>query len=862
MEQNTPGPASAMLPFFSAALEQIGNGVILFDEQNRIMYVNAAMEAICGWPRAQLLGRNLGVLAPPAVRERYDTRLYPGDRNRISELSAQPHDIKLVRADGSECWISVALSTLSAGTDSLRMALIRDVTVQRQQQERGRLLSLGFDETHSAVLITDGEGRIVQLNKGFGRLFGFAEHQAIGQYLPALLAPGSHGAAQMDADTRQLKAGEPIQRDERLYRHNGQPLWCSVSTNPIFDDYGTLVNQVVVLMDITRTKVHELLQHKMLDALVREVPTAEVLQMMCLEVERIAPEVISSVLRVEDGKLRTLAGPSLPDPFSRLVDGVIAGPRTGSCGTAAYTGETVIARDIATDPNWADIPHRAVALAHGLAACWSTPIKASDGRVLGTFAFYYRQPHDPDEFHHRLVAVIVHLCALALEREEARNRIRRLAFYDDLTGLPNRSLLHAQADQAISAAGHAGQELAVLFIDLDRFKQVNDSMGHPGGDTLLRTVARRLQEEAGPRDIVGRLSGDEFVVVLAPCDAQAALERGERLLHALSQPWQLGEVEVRSSASIGISVFPHDGGDMETLLQNADMAMYQAKHSGRARVRFYCPEMNQSAQERLTMEAALREALQHHQLQLHYQPQIDIADGHLHSVEALARWQHPTLGTVPPIRFIALAEECGLIGEIGQWALAQACKQLASWRRDGLQVPSVAVNLSPTDFHDAGLPARIAQILQREALVATDLTVEITEDILLDTDPTTLRTLHEVHALGVRLSMDDFGTGYSSLSYLRQLPISELKLDRSFVCGIEEDPIACALTQAIAHIGQSLQLKVVAEGVESQAQLRLLGQQGYQIAQGFHFTAALPAPALAQWVREHLAAPVAPAVSC
>jgi diguanylate cyclase (GGDEF)-like protein/PAS domain S-box-containing protein len=849
-----------MLPFFSAALEQIGNGVILFDDRNHILYVNAAMETISGWPRTQLLGRNLGMLAPPAMRARYDTELHPGTHNRISELAADPHDIKLIRADGRDCWIRVSLSKLSADDDSLRMALIHDVTVQRQQLERGRLLSLGFDETHSGVLITDGSGRIVQLNKGFRRLFGFLDHEAIGQYLPELLAPGHCSSEQMGAYAAKLQAGQPIQRDERLYRKNGQPLWCSVSTNPIFDDYGTLVNLVVVLMDITRTKVHEVLQHKMLDALVREVPTDDVLKMMCHEVEAIAPEVISSVLRVEDGKLRTLAGPSLPEAYSRLVDGVVVGPRTGSCGTAAHTGETVIARDIATDPNWHGIAH--LALAHGLAACWSTPIKSSDGRVLGAFAFYYRQPHDPDEFHRRLVEVIVHLCALTLEREEARNRIRRLAFYDDLTGLPNRSLLHAQAAQAISAADHNGQQLAVLFIDLDRFKQVNDSMGHPGGDALLRTVARRLQDETGPMDIVGRLSGDEFVVVLTACDAASARERSEHLLQALSRPWQLGDVEMRSSASIGISLFPHDGSDMDALIQNADMAMYQVKHSGRARARFYSPEMNQGAQERLALESALRDALEHNQLQLHYQPQIDIADGHLHSVEALARWQHPTLGNVPPMRFIALAEECGLIGELGQWALREACRQLARWRRDGLHVPSVAVNLSPTNFHDVELPAQIARILQHEALSASDLTVEITEEVLLDADPITVRTLREVHALGVQLSMDDFGTGYSSLSYLRQLPISELKLDRSFVRDIEGDSIASALTQAIAHIGQSLQLKVVAEGVESHAQMQLLGQQGYQIAQGFHFTPALPPEALAQWVRAHRTEASQPAPSC
>ena len=839
-----------MLHLFSTALEQIGNGVILFDDENTILYFNRAMETISGWPREEVLGRNLGMLAPAAMRERYNTRLYPGASNRVQELAASPHDIQLIRKDGSTCWISVNLSRVSNGGRTLHMTLISDVTARRQTQARERLLSLGFDETQSAVLITDAKGHIVHLNKGFRRLFGFLDSEALGRFVPGLLAPGQHSPEQLAAFTSRLMSGQPIRADERLFRKNGQPLWCSVSTNPIFDDYGTLVNLVIVLMDITRTKVHEVLQHKMLDAMVREVPTVDVMQMMCLEVENIAPQVLCSVLRVEDGKLRTLAAPSLPDAFNRLVDGVPVGPRTGSCGTAAYSGEPVVARDIATDPNWEGISQ--LALQHGLAACWSTPVKSSDGRVLGTFALYYRQPHDPDSFHRRLVEVIVHLCALALEREEARNRIRRLAFYDDLTGLPNRSLLHAQADQAITAAAHNGHTLAVLFIDLDRFKQINDSFGHPGGDELLRTIARRLQQETGPMDIVGRLSGDEFVVLLNPCDAQAAGERSERILRTLGQTLQLGEMEIRPSASIGISVFPHDGDGMEALLHHADVAMYQAKHNGRNRVRFYSSEMDECAQERMALEAALREALEQGQLQLHYQPQIDIRSGRLHSVEALARWHHPRLGSVPPIRFIPLAEEAGLIGELGQWALREACHQLARWRRDGLEVPSVSVNLSPTNFHNPLMAESIGAILQQESLHAGDLTLEITEDVLLDGDPITLHTLRQVHALGVRLSMDDFGTGYSSLSYLRQLPISELKLDRSFVCGIEGDEVASALTQAIAHIGQSLQLKVVAEGVESEAQLRLLGAQGYQVAQGFHFTPALPAPALASWVREHL----------
>ncbi|MGX9718590.1 EAL domain-containing protein [Stenotrophomonas acidaminiphila] len=848
MERLSRSLAGDMLPLFSAALEQVDSGVIVFDGQNRIVHFNKAMETLSGWSCAEAVGRNLGILAPAAMRERYDSDLHPGAANRVRELASQPRDVQLVRKDGQMRWISVSLAQTPGADGQLHMAFIRDVTARRQRQERERLLSLGFDETQSAVLITDARGRVVHLNKGFCRLFGFDASQVLRRHVATLLVPDRTRRHAVLAHAARLLAGEPVCCDERVACRDGRPLWCSISVNPIFDDYGTLANLVIVLMDITHTKVHEVLQHRMLDALVREVPTSEVMQMMCRDVEQTAPQVLCSVLRVEDGRLRTLAAPSLPEAYTRQVDGIPVGPGVGCCGTAAHTGQTVVARDIALDPNWQGISH--LALEHGLAACWSTPIKASDGRVLGTFAFYYRRPHDPDAFHRRLVEVIVHLCALALEREEARNRIRRLAFYDDLTGLPNRNLLHAQADQAIAAAAAAGQALAVLFIDLDRFKQINDSFGHPGGDQLLRAVSRRLQEEAGAADIVGRLSGDEFVMVLNPCDASSAGERTERILRRLSLPLPLDEVQIRPSASVGISMFPHDGHDTETLLHHADMAMYQAKNSGRNGARFYSREMDHNAQERLALETALREAVEQRQLHLHYQPQVGIGDGRLRGVEALARWRHPRLGDVSPMQFIPLAEECGLIGDIGRWVVEEACAQLARWRRAGLDVPSVAVNLSPTNFHDLELPPRIEQVLRREALAPGDLTVEITEDVLMDTDPSTLRTLHAVHALGVRLSMDDFGTGYSSLSYLRLLPISELKLDRSFVRGIESDEVASALTRAIAHIGQSLRLTVVAEGVESAEQLRLLGEQGYGIAQGYHFTPALPAEALEAWVRE------------
>jgi predicted signal transduction protein with EAL and GGDEF domain len=324
----------------------------------------------------------------------------------------------------------------------------------------------------------------------------------------------------------------------------------------------------------------------------------------------------------------------------------------------------------------------------------------------------------------------------------------------------------------------------------------------------------------------------------------------ERLLQLLAEPFTLIGTSLQVSGSIGIAMYPNDGRDMETLMGRADMAMYQAKSSGRGRFHFYSSEINRLAQERLQMESALRQAIKHDGLRLHYQPQIDMVGGGLYGVEALARWTHPELGDIPPVRFIALAEECGLIVELGHWAVQEACRQLAAWRAAGLHVPTISVNLSPTSFHNLDLPNFLATTLQANALQPEDLTLELTENMLLDSNPSTMKVLDEVHRQGIRLSMDDFGTGYSSLSYLRRLPISELKLDRSFVFDLEHDEATRALSSAILGIGKSLHLTVVAEGVENEAQHRLLREQGYPVGQGYLFSRPLSAEDLQHWLSQ------------
>lgn len=765
--------------------------------------------------------------------------------------------VERVCRDGSHCWLEALYAPVrdESGKVIHIVMLASDVTQSRQrelaQQEHLWRLSLVADKTDAAIVITNANSRIVYNNDGFSRMFGWTLEEIANQKLLELLAQ----QASSDFFHRirsELQAGRAVEVEEVVTGKEGRRYWVKLICNPVMDESGQWQYTVSVLADITRTKMHEVLNNRVLEAMAYDLPLLQVLEMVCEEVERIAPDVCVSILQIDDqGLLRPLASPSLPSSYSSQLDGLAIGPQTGSCGTAAWRKQSVLVTDIASDPLWADFKHLILPL--GYKACWSTPIMEKEGKVVGTFAFYYRDngSHVASRFHQQLVQACTHLCALALEREHTRLRIRQLAFYDALTGLPNRRLLYSNAEQMLQAMRNKGQRAAVLFINLDRFKHVNDSLGHPAGDELLCVVSERIKEILRHCDggTAGRLSGDEFVVVLPGNAREHVSVAIERLQAALMQPQHLDGAEVEVSASIGVAMYPQDGCDMETLLYRADMAMHQAKSAGRGRFSFFSSEMNRQAQERLALENALRQALQEGSLHLHYQPQVEVHTGCLYGVEALARWHHPTLGNISPARFIPLAEECDLMQILGRWALKEACRQLGQWRARGLAVPSVAVNLSPSNFHSLDLPDLLAETLEHNALQPSDLMLELTEDILLDTNSSTMKTIEKVHAQGIRLSMDDFGTGYSSLSYLRRLPITELKLDRSFVADLENDEAARALSSAILGICKSLSLTVVAEGVETIGQKETLRAQGYPVLQGYLFSKPLPPEDLEEWLR-------------
>ncbi|MEZ4444345.1 MAG: EAL domain-containing protein [Polyangiaceae bacterium] len=468
---------------------------------------------------------------------------------------------------------------------------------------------------------------------------------------------------------------------------------------------------------------------------------------------------------------------------------------------------------------------------------------------------------------HRASSALAELRSTEKRLRASREAISRLAYSDSLTGLPNRAFLSRHLEHVLALSARNGVAAGVLCLDLDLFKRINDTLGHSAGDELLVSVGRRLQEAVRrsdcvarnsvappdePGDAVARLGGDEFVVVLhglrRPEDAGLV---ASRIQEALSAPFYVARSQVFVNASIGIAVFPNDGSNAETLLQNADTAMYHAKERGRGAHAFYTASLSDAARRRLDVEAALRIALDEDQLEVFYQPKLDTQGGEVMGVEALCRWLHPEWGHVPPPEFIGVAEDTGLILRLGEWVLRAACRQIQAWQDEGFPPMGVAVNVAARQFRDDGFAAMVAEVLAETGLDPTLLELEITEGTLMDETDRGIAVLTELHQLGVRVAIDDFGTGYSSLAYLSRFPIDTIKVDRSFVSSVTEDASNAAITEAIIAMGRSLRLDVVAEGVETSDQLEFLRKRDCAKVQGYLFSRPLPAAELGLWLLQH-----------
>jgi diguanylate cyclase (GGDEF)-like protein/PAS domain S-box-containing protein len=598
--------------------------------------------------------------------------------------------------------------------------------------------------------------------------------------------------------------GKPYDIECRAQKKNGQWFWAHDRAVATTDSNGDRV-ATGLLSDITERKLAE-----------------EVLSFKTVLLEAQAETTIDGILAVDESNCIVLANKQfgrnfeIPDELLRARDDVAVLEHVTNQVEAP---ELFVARVKYLNNHRQEKSREEVRLKNGkIFDRYSAPLIDAKNRYRGRI-WYFRDITD---------------------RKAAEEQIQYLAYYDALTGLPNRSLLKDRLSQAFAGARRQSEKVALLFLDLDRFKTINDSFGHSLGDVLIKDVADRLRRFARDKDTVARLGGDEFLIVLTNVrDVADVAIAAERLKDMMTAEFFVQGHALSVNCSIGISIFPEHGVEGETLIKNADAAMYNAKENGRNSYRFFTNDMNAMAVERLALENSLRLALEKSEFFLVYQPQMDMVSGTITGLEALLRWQHPELGLVPPDKFIRIAENCGLIAPIGEWVVKTACRQAQKWQEDGIALLPVAVNVSAVQFRQENFCKVIKRLLEETGLLPQYLELELTEGLLLANADVASSVLQDLKALGVKLAIDDFGTGYSSFSYLRQFQVTKLKIDHSFIRDVAVSPSDAAITAAIIGMAKSLNLKVIAEGVETEAQMSFLRQHQCDEIQGYYFSQPL-----------------------
>ncbi|MGD0720303.1 MAG: EAL domain-containing protein [Roseiarcus sp.] len=745
-----------------------------------------------------------------------------------------------------------------AAAEALRQthdALRREIAGLRQSLEEradDRIsLQVLIDQMPDRMFVKDAASRFIVANRAVAADLGRAHDGDLVGRSDFDLHPPDIARRLFEIEQTIVRTGRPmVDLEETFIDATGARICLSTTKVPFRNIRGQVVGLVGIGRDVTKRRQDEILrngQARIIEMIAKNMRLDDVLDQLVRLIESQLVGIYGSVLLMssEGTHLRHGAAPSLPKAYTAALDGVRVGPDVGSCPTAAYRREPVVVADIMSDPIWRD--HRDLAAAHGLRSCWSTPILSHQGAVLGTFAMYSREVREPTDAEMRFVEVATRIAAIAIERRQAEERIHFMANHDALTGLPNRALLEDRVTQAVAFAERHGRRATLMFVDLDNFKFVNDSLGHKAGDELLKAVARRMVHCVRATDTVVRLGGDEFVILLfdQPSSGEMVSATLQKLRAAIAAPIHVAGQELQVTCSIGLANYPDDGPDAETLLANADAAMYRAKEIGRDNFQFYTPALNVKVHEKFLLLKELRSAIAREEFVLHYQPQVDLRTGRVFATEALIRWRHPTMGTVEPMRFIPLAEETGLIAPIGDWVLLAACRQNKLWQDGGLPPMTICVNVSARQFKERNWVGRVAAALAESGLEARYLELELTESVIMQDARLAVAIMNELQALGVQLSVDDFGTGYSSLAALKSFPVRRLKIDKSFIDDIIDDGNDRAVVGAVISLGQKLGLRVIAEGVETEEQLAFLRANDCDEMQGYLFSRPVPAAEIA-----------------